>query len=89
MTEYLLLAAAMLLTGAVGGVLAGLLGIGGGIVIVPVMELALTWLGVTPSVFRIPIIFNLSCIASSELLNTLINATPIKMMASTKMLSCR
>ncbi|MFQ5547956.1 MAG: sulfite exporter TauE/SafE family protein [Woeseia sp.] len=45
MTEYLLLAAAMLVTGAVGGVLAGLLGIGGGIVVVPVMEAALTILG--------------------------------------------
>ena len=44
MTEYLLLGAAMLLTGAFGGILAGMLGIGGGIVIVPVMEAALTWI---------------------------------------------
>ena len=50
MTEYLLLAAAMLLTGAVGGVLAGLLGIGGGIVIVPVMEAALAFLGVDEAI---------------------------------------
>ena len=41
---------AMLLTGAVGGVLAGLLGVGGGIVIVPVLEAALTFQGVDPSV---------------------------------------
>jgi uncharacterized membrane protein YfcA len=41
---------AMLLTGAIGGVLAGLLGIGGGIVIVPVLEAALTFVGVDPSV---------------------------------------
>lgn len=40
----------MLLTGAVGGVLAGLLGIGGGIVIVPVMEAALTWFGVDEAI---------------------------------------
>ena len=41
---------AMLLTGAVGGVLAGLLGVGGGIVIVPVMEAALAIVGVDPGV---------------------------------------
>jgi uncharacterized protein len=34
-----MLGAAMLLTGLVGGVLAGLLGVGGGIVIVPVLEI--------------------------------------------------
>lgn len=36
----------MLVTGAAAGVLAGLLGVGGGIVIVPVLEAALTYLGV-------------------------------------------
>ena len=41
---------AMLITGAVGGVLAGLLGIGGGIVIVPMLELALAFIGVDESV---------------------------------------
>lgn len=50
MIEYLVLAAAMLLTGAVSGVLAGLLGIGGGIVIVPVMEAALAFLGVDSAI---------------------------------------
>lgn len=46
MTDLLLLATAMLATGAIGGVLAGLLGIGGGIVIVPVLEAALAFLGI-------------------------------------------
>jgi uncharacterized membrane protein YfcA len=41
---------AMLATGAVGGVLAGLLGIGGGIVIVPMLEFALGVIGVDASV---------------------------------------
>jgi len=50
MTDHLLLAVAMLITGGIGGVLAGLLGIGGGIVIVPVMEAALTFLGVDEAI---------------------------------------
>ena len=41
MVDLILLAVAMLATGAVGGVLAGLFGIGGGIVIVPALDLAL------------------------------------------------
>lgn len=40
----------MLATGVVGGVLAGLLGVGGGIVIVPVMEFALSMLGIDPAI---------------------------------------
>ena len=40
----------MLVTGGVGGVLAGLLGIGGGIVIVPVLEAVLTYLGVDEAI---------------------------------------
>jgi len=44
--EMASLIVAMLLTGAVGGVLAGLLGIGGGIVIVPMLEAALSIVGV-------------------------------------------
>jgi uncharacterized membrane protein YfcA len=49
-TDLLLLALAMLATGAIGGVLAGLLGIGGGIVIVPVLDAALQFLGTEPSI---------------------------------------
>lgn len=44
------LVVAMLLTGAAGGVLAGLLGVGGGIVIVPMLDLALSFVGVDASV---------------------------------------
>lgn len=40
----------MLLTGIVSGVIAGLLGVGGGIVIVPVLELVLGLLGVDPAI---------------------------------------
>jgi uncharacterized protein len=50
MLTYLPIAAAMLATGAIGGVIAGLLGVGGGIVIVPVLEFALGTLGVDPLV---------------------------------------
>lgn len=50
MSEYLVLAALMLATGAVGGVLAGLLGIGGGIVIVPVLEAVLRVLDVDEAI---------------------------------------
>jgi uncharacterized membrane protein YfcA len=45
-----MLAAMMLLTGAVGGVIAGMLGVGGGIVIVPVLDLVLAALGIDSSV---------------------------------------
>ena len=48
--EIAALMIAMLITGAVGGVLAGLLGIGGGIVIVPVLEAALAIIGVDVSI---------------------------------------
>jgi len=40
----------MLATGAVGGVLAGLLGVGGGIVIVPLLDYVLGLLGVPPAI---------------------------------------
>ena len=45
-----MLAVAMLATGCVAGILAGLFGIGGGIVIVPVLEAALGFLGVDPAI---------------------------------------
>lgn len=49
-SDMLLLAILMLATGAVGGVIAGLLGVGGGIVIVPVLELALDFAGVDQAI---------------------------------------
>jgi uncharacterized membrane protein YfcA len=48
--ELAFLGAAMLLTGCVAGVLAGLFGIGGGIVIVPVLEATLGIAGVDPAI---------------------------------------
>lgn len=51
MTEqWIILGVAMLATGCVAGVLAGLFGIGGGIVIVPVLELTLGFVGVDPAI---------------------------------------
>jgi uncharacterized membrane protein YfcA len=50
LTELWPLAALMVATGLVGGVLAGLLGVGGGIVVVPVLEIALSILGVDPAI---------------------------------------
>ncbi len=50
MNELLLLALAMLITGALGGVLAGLFGIGGGIVIVPALDLALAFFDTDPAI---------------------------------------
>jgi uncharacterized membrane protein YfcA len=48
--QWLPLLAALLGAGAAGGLLAGLLGVGGGIVIVPALDLALTLVGVEPAV---------------------------------------
>ena len=50
MDQWLILVATMLVTGAVAGVLAGLFGIGGGVVIVPVLEAALGFLGVDAAI---------------------------------------
>lgn len=52
--ELVVLAIAMLATGVAGGILAGLLGVGGGIVIVPVLEAVLESIGV-PVEFRMHI----------------------------------
>lgn len=46
----MLLAVAMLLCGCIAGLFAGLLGVGGGIVVVPMMEIALSIAGVDPSI---------------------------------------
>jgi uncharacterized membrane protein YfcA len=48
--DMLSLVLAMIATGAAGGVIAGLLGVGGGIVIVPVLEIVLGFVGVDPSI---------------------------------------
>jgi uncharacterized membrane protein YfcA len=50
MTDPVFLGSAMLLTGCVAGVLAGVFGIGGGIVIVPVLDAALGIAGVDPAI---------------------------------------
>jgi len=50
MDNLLLLVAAMLVAGCVAGIMAGLFGIGGGIVIVPVLEFSLGLLGVDPAI---------------------------------------
>jgi uncharacterized membrane protein YfcA len=50
MEELILLAISMLATGCVAGILAGLFGIGGGIVIVPVLEAVLSFLGVDAAI---------------------------------------
>jgi uncharacterized membrane protein YfcA len=48
--EMLTLLAAMLTTGVIAGILAGLLGVGGGLVIVPMLEFALGFMKVDPSI---------------------------------------
>ncbi len=50
MHDLVLFGTAMLLTGCIAGVLAGLFGIGGGIVIVPVLEAALGFAGIDPAI---------------------------------------
>jgi uncharacterized membrane protein YfcA len=47
--QWLPMLVALLGAGAAGGLLAGLLGVGGGIIIVPVLDLALTLAGVDPA----------------------------------------
>lgn len=50
MEDWIILVAAMLAAGCVAGILAGLFGIGGGIVIVPVLEAILGTVGVDPAI---------------------------------------
>ncbi|WP_440876386.1 sulfite exporter TauE/SafE family protein [Thalassotalea sp. PLHSN55] len=64
-------AGVMLITGIVAGILAGLLGIGGGIVIVPVLELGLGFYGVEPSVrMHVAIGTSLACIILTSISST-------------------
>ncbi len=61
--EILPFVAMMLVTGLVGGILAGLLGVGGGIVIVPVLDTALGVYGVDPAIrMHIAVATSLACI---------------------------
>ena len=61
-------AAVMLVTGVVAGILAGLLGIGGGIVIVPVLELGLSFYGIDAALrMHIAIGTSLACIILTSL----------------------
>ncbi len=58
----------MLVTGILSGVLAGLLGVGGGIVIVPVLEFSLSFYGIEPEVrMHIAIGTSLACIIFTSL----------------------
>jgi uncharacterized membrane protein YfcA len=71
LTELIPLALAMLLTGAIGGVLAGLLGVGGGIVIVPVLDTALGVYGVDPAIrMHVAVATSLATIIPTSLSST-------------------
>lgn len=71
MFEVIAICLAMLATGLVGGVLAGLLGVGGGIVIVPVLELALGFADVDPSIrMHIAIATSLATIIPTSISST-------------------
>ena len=66
--EILPLAAMMAATGATAGVLAGLLGVGGGIVIVPVLDTVLGWYGVDPAIrMHIAVATSLACIVPTSI----------------------
>lgn len=66
--DLLPLAAMMLATGVVAGVLAGLLGVGGGIVIVPVLDTALGFYGVDPAIrMHVAVATSLACIVVTSI----------------------
>jgi uncharacterized membrane protein YfcA len=72
MDQWYMLAVAMLATGCVAGVLAGLFGIGGGIVIVPVLEAALGFLGVDPAIrMHVAVATSLATIIPTSISSTL------------------
>ena len=48
--SLLILGLAMVITGSIAGILAGLFGIGGGIIIVPVLEIVLGFIGIDSSI---------------------------------------
>ncbi|WP_011580850.1 MULTISPECIES: sulfite exporter TauE/SafE family protein [Chelativorans] len=68
MTDYALFAAAMIFAGVLGGFIAGLLGVGGGIVIVPVLYFVLGGLSVDESIrMKIAVATSLSTILFTSL----------------------
>ena len=70
-TDFIPLALAMLATGAAGGLLAGLLGVGGGIVIVPVLDVALATMQVDPAIrMHIAVATSLATIIPTSLSST-------------------
>lgn len=69
--ELTYLVLAMLLAGAFGGLIAGLLGVGGGIVIVPAMEAALAILGIDASVrMHVAVATSLATIVATSISST-------------------
>ncbi|GAA0373343.1 sulfite exporter TauE/SafE family protein [Bowmanella denitrificans] len=65
------LAAMMLATGVVAGLLAGLLGVGGGIVIVPVLDTALGIYGIDPAIrMHVAVATSLTCIIFTSVSST-------------------
>ncbi len=65
---YLPLILLMLASGLVGGIMAGLMGIGGGIVIVPVLEFALGFIGVDPAIrMHVAVATSLACIIPTSI----------------------
>lgn len=69
--EMLPLVGMMLATGIVGGILAGLLGVGGGIVIVPVLDVALGIYGVDPAIrMHVAVGTSLACIILTSVSST-------------------
>ena len=71
MTEWVILSVAMLFTGVIAGVLAGLLGVGGGLVIVPMLEFALGFIGVDASIrMHIAVATSLATIIPTSMAST-------------------
>ncbi|WP_033070396.1 sulfite exporter TauE/SafE family protein [Thalassospira australica] len=71
MSLYLVWGAAMLFAGVVGGIMAGLLGVGGGIVIVPVLYHFLTTMGVDESLrMQVAVATSLTTIIATAISST-------------------
>jgi uncharacterized membrane protein YfcA len=71
MSELTILVIAMLASGCLAGLFAGLLGVGGGIVVVPMMEVALSFTGVDPSIrMHIAVATSLAVIVPTSISST-------------------